>query len=250
MTKLFVLHEPSHGIFQLDRDLKKRLIKVMRLKVGDSLVVFSPGKKWECRLQQIQADGVQLEVIREQPVSASSGLHLILGQAIPKGDGFEWLIEKGTELGISEIFPLITERTIVKPTNIPAKVQRWNEISQHAAGQSENPFPALVHSPLNLLSFLKLPGDSGLKLLLHERTGSTSLRQALATYNGDRITFVVGPEGGWTAEETDKLLRAGFQVIHLGTRVLKSETSGLVLAALLQYERGDFHSPQSKRSKE
>ncbi|MCI0412441.1 16S rRNA (uracil(1498)-N(3))-methyltransferase [bacterium] len=238
-------------------------MKVMRLKSGDTLQVFTLGKKWECLVQQISPEQIHLKVLQEFPVPARS-LHLILGQAIPKGDRFEWLIEKATEIGVAEIYPLITERTIVKPENAALKVQRWNEIAEQAAGQSENSFPTIVHSPLLLPSYLERTVDSGLKLLLHERKDSRSLRAVLESvgeshlqssagvppaqtrrpryFDINRITFVVGPEGGWTESETEKLLGTGYQPFHLGPRILRVETSGLVLATLLQYELGDFRN--------
>jgi len=243
LTKLYLSQEPVDGVFRLDREHKKRLVKVMRLKSGDSLQVFTPGKRWDCRVQQITPEEIHLEVVHEFPVPAPA-LHLILGQAIPKGDRFEWLIQKATEIGVAEIFPLITERTIVKPGNVATKVQRWNEIAEQAAGQSENPFPTIIHPPQSLPSFLDRPVDSGLKLLLHERKDSSSLRRILADYDKNSITFVVGPEGGWTDGETERLLNSGYQLFHLGQRILRAETSGLVLATLLQYELGDFRNAQ------
>lgn len=241
MTKLFISQQPSEGIFRLDREYKKRLVKVMRLKSGDSLQVFTSGKRFECRVQQISPEQIELKVLQEFPVVAPA-LHLRLGQAIPKGDRFEWLIQKATEIGVTEIFPLISERTIVKPDRVGGKVQRWNEIAEHAAGQSENSFPTIIHAPQTLPSFLEQPVEPGLKLLLHERHDSRPLRKILANCDTNRITFVVGPEGGWTEGETERFISFGYEPLHLGNRILRAETSGLVLATLLQYELGDFRN--------
>ena len=215
----------------------------MRLKTGDSLHVFTPGKRFECRVKQISAEEIELAVLQEFPVAART-LHLRLGQALPKGDRFEWLIQKATEIGVAEIFPLITERTIVKPHNVAAKVQRWSEIAEQAAGQSENSYPTIIHEPLSLPSFLEHSQEKGLKLLLHERKGSRPLNRILKDHDTHRITFVVGPEGGWADQETSQLMSSGYELLHLGTRVMRAETSGLVLATLLQYELGDFRNAQ------
>ena len=235
-------------MFRLNREYKKRLVKVMRLKAGDPLLVLTPGKKWDCKVQQILPDEITLEVVRENDAPAPS-LHLILGQAIPKGDRFEWLIQKATELGVAEIYPLITERTIVKPGQDSAKIQRWNEIAEHAAGQSENSLPATVHAPMNLQNFLDAPTHADLRLLLHERKEGVSLQESLRTQNNlHRIMFIVGPEGGWTESETERFLEAGYHLIHLGPRVLRAETSGLVVATLLQYELGDFRGTKQDQT--
>jgi 16S rRNA (uracil1498-N3)-methyltransferase len=169
---------------------------------------------------------------------------MILAQAIPKGDRFEWLIQKATELGVAEIFPLITDRTIVKPAHASAKLQRWNEIAEQAAGQSENSFPATVHPPQSLISFLAGNIQSQLRLLLHERKDAIPLRTLIGNREVHRIIIVVGPEGGWTDAETEQMIQAGYQLVHLGPRILRSETCGLVIATLLQYELGDFRAKQ------
>lgn len=240
MVKLFVRETPgANQTFHLDRDFKKRLVRVMRLHPGDALEVFSNGHRYECRLSAVLPDGVQLQIIRELPVPVRSKIKLNLGQAIPKGEKFDWLIQKTTELGVSEIFPLITERTIVRPSESRSRIQRWNEIADHAAGQSENAFPPLIHPPQDLLDYLKSQ-ISGLQLFLHEREGAKSLKEILQNENPAEITYLVGPEGGWTPAETEAIEQSGFQKVHLGSRILRSETAGLALTSIIQYELGDF----------
>ena len=225
----------------LNRDIKKRLIRVMRMKEGDVLEIAIPGKCWQAAIETVLPDGVLIRMIKPLPVQPPEH-KLILGQAIPKGERFEWLIQKATELGISEIYPLISDRTIVRPENVQRKLQRWNEISVQAAEQSENAFPATVFPPESINSFLN-HSFSGLKLLLHERQGSHPLRELLSNTMEDTnysTIFVVGPEGGWTESETQAFEDAGFTKVHLGSRIMRVETAGLALAAIIQYERGDF----------
>jgi 16S rRNA (uracil1498-N3)-methyltransferase len=227
------------GFLLLGRDHKKRLTKVMRLQSGDTVDVLIPGHHWECAIDTILRDAIQLRMIRELPPPPKPRVKLILGQAIPKGDRFEWLIQKATELGVSDIYPLITRRTIPRPADPDFKVQRWNEIADHAAEQSESSYPAAVHEPQTLRNFLQQHSE-GLRLFLHERQHSESLSKVLADHHPDSITFIVGPEGGWSPEETDEIEAAGFTKVHLGSRILRAETAGLALAAILQYICGDF----------
>lgn len=233
------LHEANwqNDTLLLDRDIKKRLVRVMRMRAGDRLEVATPQQRWECELQQTLPDGVILKKVSDLPSHPQNRLRLILGQAIPKGDRFEWVIQKATELGVTEIHPLITERTIVRPENSVKKVQRWNEIAAAAAEQSESDQPTVVLPPETLNIFLKHAPD-GLKLLLHEREGAVPLKQLLSGHNyyDGSITFIVGPEGGWTKQETEVIEQAGFQKVHIGSRILRSETAGLVLAAIIEYE--------------
>ncbi|HEY7161223.1 MAG TPA: RsmE family RNA methyltransferase, partial [Acidobacteriota bacterium] len=217
--------------------IKKRLIRVMRMHAGDRLEVATPQQRWECQLHQVLPDGIILKKLSDLPSPHQNRVRLILGQAIPKGDRFEWLIQKATELGVSEIHPLITERTIVRPEKSTTKVQRWNEIAAAAAEQSESDQPSIILPPEPLNIFLKKAPD-GLKLLLHERQGAASLKELLAggNYYNSNIIFIVGPEGGWTKAETELIVSAGFHKVHLGSRILRSETAGLVLAAIIEYE--------------
>lgn len=243
MVRIFV-REPaiSQQRLVLDQEIKKRLIRVMRMKPGDSVEIVTAGKRWACKLESFSPNAAVVEILHELP-AVPPGLRLVLAQAVPKGDRFEWLIEKATELGVSTIVPLITERTIARPSGTEAKLQRWNKIAEQAAGQSENPYPTIVEPPLNLHEWIS-KDDAELKCFLHEREGTGSLRDFL---RGSilRATFVVGPEGGWSNEEIASLVNAGYHGIHLGPRVLRSETAGLVIASILQYELGDFHEERS-----
>jgi 16S rRNA (uracil1498-N3)-methyltransferase len=251
LVKIFVRESPSSsGLLHLDRNVKKRLIKVMRLHAGDGIAVYSDGKHYECRIEKILPDAIELRVVKELPKAFTTGLHVVIAQAIPKGDRFEWLIQKATELGAAEIFPLFTARTVVKPTNLPARLQRWNEIAEHAAGQSENIYPPVIHAAATLEEFLANK-PSGMKLLLHERESAHDLRSAIELHSGEPITIAVGPEGGWTREETDDLVEAGYRKVHLGNRILRADTAGLALLAILQYELGELgnKSPAQKEAK-
>jgi 16S rRNA (uracil1498-N3)-methyltransferase len=239
MTKIFVRQNPNGDFFRLNRAFRKRLTKVMRLGIGDELQVFGEAKQWQCKVIDISQHEIVLQVVKELTASERSGLQIVIGQAIAKGEKrFESLIEKATQLGASEIFPLITERTIVRPANVDAKMQRWNEISHQAAGQSENSYPPLIHASEKVEIFAARHFE-GPKLLLHERDGAESLHDILQP-NIKTVTFAVGPEGGWTRTEVDLLMKSGFHRIHLGPRILRTETAGLALLSILQYQLGDM----------
>src|SRR5215470_10021983 len=132
MVKIFLRNQPQGGSFLLDREGKKRLVKVMRLKPGDELLVFSAFGKWECRLVEIFPDGARLEIIRQISLPSHSKLQVVIGQSMIKMEHFEWLIQKATELGAAEIFPVISNRSVVRPSNIETKFQRWNQIAEQA----------------------------------------------------------------------------------------------------------------------
>lgn len=226
-----------HKTFLLGRAHKKRIIRVMRLRAGDTLDVFTPGKHWICKILEIHPDGLKLEPVEEKAIVELPGPKICLAQALIRSEKFEWFIQKATELGVNEIIPLITQRTLIRPAHREDKLIRWNEIAAHAAGQSENSNPPTIHLPRNLTTFLQtlIPGNL---LLLRERNRSGSLKETLRGLKGN-ITVVVGPEGGWAEEELQLLRDAGFQDVSLGRRILRAETAGLAMIAILQYEFGD-----------
>lgn len=233
------MREPAvaNGKLVLDHAAKKRLVRVMRLQPGDEIEVVTSGKRWKCRIETVTAGSAVVEIIEEQS-AAPPGFRITLAQAIPKGDRFEWLIEKATEIGVREIVPLITERTIARPAGTEAKLQRWNKIAEQAAGQCENPFPPVVHPPASLGDFLKT-ATADLNLLFHEDGPAESLKTLLDRHILS-TNIIVGPEGGWADSESQAMEAAGYRRILLGPRVLRSETAGLVAAAILQYELGDL----------
>lgn len=226
-----------HKTFLLGREHKKRLIRVMRLRAGDTLEVFTPGKHWICKITEIHPDGLELEPLEEKAIAELKGPKICLAQALIRNEKFEWLIQKATELGVHEIVPLITQRTRIKPTHMEGKLTRWNEIAEHAAGQSENSNPPTIHPPIHLTKFLQIPIPGDL-LLLRERNQSGSLRETIRNLKSN-ITVVVGPEGGWAEEELQRLQDAGFRDVSLGRRILRAETAGLAMIAIIQYELGD-----------
>src|SRR5437016_1852492 len=98
------------------------------MQKGEEFQIFTAGRKILARIENILPEGVIAELVRDEP-QESRGLHLTLAQAIPKTDRFEWLIEKAAEIGVAEIVPLITERTIARPTATASRLQRWNSIA-------------------------------------------------------------------------------------------------------------------------
>src|SRR5215470_16976537 len=98
MTKIYLPQSPAGKTFQLDRQFKKRLTKVMRLSAGDEIEVLTPTARLVCKITNIQPDAIELAVMNSSPLETQSKIRIVLGQAIPKGDRFEWLIQKATEL--------------------------------------------------------------------------------------------------------------------------------------------------------
>jgi 16S rRNA (uracil1498-N3)-methyltransferase len=168
---------------------------------------------------------------------------VILGQALLKHDQMDWVIQKATELGVSTIVPLITTRGVVRPDGARIKAQRdrWNRIAFEAAQQAERWDSPEVMDPQVWRNWLVAVPSAATRVLLHERRRSVSLSDIALSETID-LPFVlaIGPEGGWTEEETDAADRAGFQSVSLGERILRAETAALAGITLLQGRLGQL----------
>lgn len=228
----------------------KHIKTVLRLSAGAPLSFFDgTGKVYQGEILTIGKE-IELKIVAQEQVS-EEGPHICLAQALLKSDKMDWVIQKTTELGIHEIFPFMSKRTVPDKVG-EKKVTRWNKIAQEAAKQCGRPNIPTVHTPLHLTELEKHVGETTLKLIpwegedklrieevLHEPGIGTDLR-ARGVFSLKNILYVIGPEGGFEAAEIHKAKAQGFFPIHLGRRILRAETAAIVTLALLQHQFGNI----------
>ncbi len=164
-----------------------------------------------------------------------------LYQALTSREKFEWILQKGTELGMAAITPVITTRSLVREPDAGKQV-RWQRILQEAAEQSGRGRIPVLTPAVSLADALKSAcAAGGLCLFPWEEAAGTSLGQALAA-SGEpaQISVFIGPEGGFTAGEAEAAVQAGAQVVTLGRRILRTETAALVSLALVMQSLGEL----------
>lgn len=230
----------------LDGALARRLSSVMRLRAGDTAVLFDgSGREAEVRLESVSSKSAAGVVIRRFESAPEPGVRLFLYQSITKGERFEWLLEKGTEIGVHAFVPLVTARAVVRTAAQAQKYDRWRRIIVEAAEQSgRGRLPALdAPQPLDAA----LASAPGVLLLPFEDAGETapSIASALhgeidALFALGEVSVFIGPEGGFTPEEVAAARDAGATIVTMGHRVLRSETAGLVAATLVLQHAGDL----------
>ena len=200
------------------------LYRVVRLREGDRCILLNgQGQGWIAQLAGDQAQLLEsLTLTNELPIP------LTLLVALPKGSGFEEIIRAGTELGVSGFVPVISDRTLLKPS--PQKLTRWQRIAQEAAEQCERAIVPTIAPPQPWPEVLTQA--QGLKLLATARGDRPSLLQSL-NCKTDHITLATGPEGGWTPGEVEGAIAAGFQPIDLGPRILRAVTAPIAAAAII-----------------
>ena len=220
------------------------LARVLRLGPGAQVVAFDGcGREYETVVERLESTGVVCRILCDVTSPSPPTVSITLGQGLPKGEKFDWLIQKTTELGVSDIVPLITERvipTFSKP-QIARKVERWQKLAREACKQSRRATVPHLWPPTPLKTFLASCQSAELKLMLWEGENTSSLRTVLAASAPmASVALVVGPEGGLTPQEVTCGEAYGFLAVGLGKRILRTETAGVVAVTLLQYRFGDL----------
>jgi 16S rRNA (uracil1498-N3)-methyltransferase len=231
----------------LEAPLAHRLSKVLRLRAGDEIVLFDGrGEDVRARIERLDARGGEAVVLERTTGTPEPRTHVHLFQAITKVQRFEWLIEKCTELGIAEITPLITARSVVKTEGGAARRERWRRIAVEAAEQCGRSRVPEVGPPERLEE--ACGSAHGVLLIPFESVGDAapSIRAALDSQIdqlfalADEVSIFIGPEGGFEDAEVDRAKRAAAVVVTLGPRVLRSETAGLVAVTLVMQALGEL----------
>jgi len=213
--------------------------RVLRLGVGDALVLFDGGGgEYPAVITSIDNKQVEVKAGIRRALDCESPLHIHLGIALSRGERMDWIVQKSTELGVNAITPLLTEHTGVKLAGERAekKIEHWRQVAISACEQcGRNRVPVI--NPLQRLDNWLAATDAERKLVLHHRAGD---RQVKAGQTPSTVALLVGPEGGLSEEEIAAAERAGFSALRLGPRVLRTETAPLAAIVLLQGRWGDM----------
>ncbi len=234
------------GSVRIEGPLAHRLAKVLRLKPGEGVAFFDgSGTDVVTTLSTVSDKAVACDVIERVPGPAESPTVVHLYQSITKGDRFEWLIEKATEIGVARIVPLVTARAVVKTAGEGKRADRWRRIAVEAAEQCGRSRVPLVDVPRPFAAALE--SSVGVRLLPFE--AADDLAPSIATVLHDRIdelyavsavSIFIGPEGGYEGSEVEAAQAAGASVVTLGHRILRSETAGLVASTLVMQACGEL----------
>lgn len=220
-------------------------VRVLRMKTGDPLVLFDgQGGEWRAELK-VGTGGTARAVLRDfDDRNPDSPLSITLVQGLPGGDKMDWIVEKCTELGVTAIQPLAAKRSIIKlsPDRMARRIAHWNAIAASACeqcGRNRVPEVAPVLDLPQYLGWAKqgIQAQNALGLLLAPAAGSPL--QKLPPPVGP-VVVMIGPEGGWEGSELQAAQIAGFQIVQLGPRVLRTETAGMAALAAIQALWGDF----------
>lgn len=225
----------------LPPELARRLATVLRLKRGEHLVLADgAGRDYEVELTAVSPRAATAVLVAGCPSPPEPSLELVLYQSLVRPQRFEFVLEKGTELGVSRFVPLMSSRAQVRTEGGTQRAARWRRIIIEAAEQSgRGRVPAIDPPSLFEDAVRSAPG---LRLLPWEGERSQGLRSYLRSL-ADRplaASLFIGPEGGFAEDEVRLAREAGCVPISLGPRILRSETAGIVVAALVMHELGEM----------
>jgi 16S rRNA (uracil1498-N3)-methyltransferase len=228
-------HPDAEGLFPLPSQDEKHILKSLRLKAGDSLLVRLPdGQQANAKL--IAHEGTLVgKIIEILKAPSKKKLPLWLGVGLTKLSRFEWLIEKITELGVERLSPLILlgGRYAGRKELSGNKIERWKKIAAEALKQSEGLETPIIDTPQSLKSWLtETQKMSGPKLLFQARNIAGTHPEKFFTSNTVHF-FLLGPEGGFQTQELNMALQFGFSPVTLGDKILKTETAAIYAACLL-----------------
>jgi 16S rRNA (uracil1498-N3)-methyltransferase len=220
---------PETGTFSLTGSEAHHMHNVLRLKQSQEVLLFDgAGTEATAEIISISKRSVELRILDKRSTPSKSQRTIILATAVPKGGRFRWLVEKATELGVTRLIPLITERSIVDPGS--GKLEKMKQTVIAACKQCGRNQLMQIDEPIDWNGFIDRESQSGLLLVAHP-----SGEKPEAVISGDSekrpMIFAVGPEGGFTETEISTAVDAGGKLISLGPNILRIETAAVALAA-------------------
>ena len=249
MHKFFTPKELINGdVAKIIGDDVKHIYKVLRISEGEKVTLNNcEGVEYLGRVKSVSKQEVLIEILEKLESNNESNVKIYLFQGLPKSQKMDLIVQKGTELGITEFIPTITHRVDVKLKGEFKKLDRLNRIALEAAKQSKRSIIPKVLEPIefdevlekiNSLDLLIVPYENannfGIKTLINE------LRKENNIDNIKNIGIFVGPEGGIEEDEIERLKDKGAYIVTLGKRILRTETAGFVATSLIQYELSDL----------
>ena len=219
----------------------RHIAKVLRMQPGEALTVCDlQGSDLACTIEEVSPSQVVLSVQERRPSETEPTVRVRLYQAMPKGDKLDLIVQKGVELGVSEIIPVMTSRCVSRPDekSMEKKVQRLSRIALEAAKQSGRGRIPVVRELLSYREALQEMEKDSLAILFYEQA-TQPLREILQRAGGE-VSILVGAEGGFSPEEVQEAQNHGLAVASLGKRILRCETAPLAALSVLMYETGNL----------
>lgn len=224
----------------LDGNTARQISKVLRLKVGDAITLLDgTGNVYHAQITAISVQSVRARIVSKEANTNEPALRVVLASCVPKNDRIELIVQKCTELGISEIVLVRSERTVVRfdESDLDRKLERWRKIATEAAEQCGRSIVPRLRGVIGFTGLVEMIGEFPLAIVAWEEENALSLRDALRQRAGaGSVLIVIGPEGGLTEREVELARSAGAVSVSLGGRLLRTDTAAIATCAAVMYE--------------
>ena len=243
MVRFFVTPEEMQSDFFVLTGENAEHAKVLRLKCGEEVLICDgEGNECVCTISDVSAGQISLVVQKRQISESEPKVKASIYMAFPKADKLEHVIQKSTELGVSEIIAFPSSRCVSRPDekSLKKKLERWQKIAASAAEQSGR---GVVPQVIVLGSYreaLERAAKADLSILFYENEKATTLRMALEEKEYKTVSLLTGPEGGLEMREVEQAKDAGLHICTLGSRILRCETAPLCALSAVMYASGEF----------
>lgn len=239
LTRLFVdVPLESGQLIELPKETASHVAKVLRARNGDAVVLFNgDGREFAGVIEEVRGARVRVAAGEGRAVDRESPLAITLLQCVPRGDRMDFIIQKATELGVTHIVPVMSQRSVVRldAPQAEAKAAHWQAVAVSACEQCGRNLVPDVLAAQPLLSYLGDSAPQGIRLVLEPDSATTAVPQVEAA-----VEIAIGPEGGFAPDELEALRLSGFMAVSFGPRILRTETAAIAAVAWLQSRFGDL----------
>lgn len=240
MSRFYAPPENVRGdAIYIDGSEAKHILDVMRMGLNDAVVVFDgTGREYKGFIKEIKKGSLTVGIIETKTPRNEVSPAITLAQAIPKKQKMEYIVEKATELGVDTIIPLVTERGVVRPEKrkTDERVERWRRVAVGSSKQCGRPRVPDIKKIENFYDIINGVDQYDLSLIACLSDDTVPLKEALSGFERGKIIVFIGPEGDFTPDEIKAARNTSSKFVSLGPRVLKSDTAGLYLLSVLNYE--------------
>jgi len=228
----------SDGVASITGPDARQIATVLRLRKGDSIAVLDgSGTCYRGEICSVIRELVTAAISETVRLDTEPGVYVALAQGLPKGDKFSLIVQKGTELGISEFVAVAAARSVTRPNASPNKQARWQRIAKEAAEQCCRARIPMVSQITSFADAVGRIGDFDLALMAWEQEDRVLLSSVLRENRDARkVILFVGPEGGFSPDEAEAARDAGARLVSLGRRILRTETAAIAASAIMLNE--------------
>jgi 16S rRNA (uracil1498-N3)-methyltransferase len=235
----------SDTVVELPRETASHLAKVLRARSGDEIVLFSgDGREYAGAIESVRGSRVTAAVGAGADVDRESPFAITLVQCVPRGDRMDFIVQKATELGVTRLVPVLSQRSVVRldESQSVSKAAHWRAVAVSACEQCGRNRLPIIEAPVPLIDYLSICGAGATttaataRLVLEPDIETSPTLCDLET----AVEIAIGPEGGFGADELEAFRIAGFVRVRLGPRILRTETAAIAALTWLQTRFGDM----------